>query len=58
MIIDSHIHFSLRNKYTSVLEALDLTNASHGNLVAQIDKKRSSETVDCLYAKYKSQGRL
>lgn len=58
MIIDSHIHFSLRNKYTSVLEALDLTNASYGNLVAQIDKKRSSETVDCLYAKYKSQGRL
>ena len=52
MIIDSHIHFSLRNKYTSVLEALDLTNASYGNLVAQIDKKRSSETVDCLYAKY------
>ncbi len=58
MIIDSHIHFSLRNKYTSVLEALDLTNVSRGNLVAQIDKKRSSETVDCLYAKYKSRGKL
>lgn len=58
MIIDSHIHFSLNNKYKSVLEALELTASSYGNLVAQVDKRRSSETIDCLYAKYKSQGKL
>lgn len=58
MIIDSHLHFSLPSLVEDVLEALDLTNCQYGNLVVQINTYQSSETLDCLFAKAKSNHRL
>lgn len=58
MTIDSHIHFVLPTEPEQVFEALDKTGCVKGNLVAQISKTRSTENIDCLYAKYLSKGRL
>lgn len=58
MIIDSHIHYSLPHTCEELLEALEITGCDYGNLVPQISKKRASETMDCLCAKYLSKGKL
>lgn len=57
-IIDSHIHFSFPHSYFEIEEALNLSHAKKGNLVAQIDSNKASDTIDCLYAKYLSKNRL
>jgi len=58
MIIDSHIHYSYPKQIESVIEALNEEDARYGNLVAQILPKYSSETIDVLFGKLKSKGRL
>ncbi len=58
MTIDGHIHYSLPTEYEQLIEALDQTGCVKGNLVAQIDPIRATETVDVLYAKYNAKGRL
>lgn len=57
-LIDSHIHFSFPNNYQTIKEALNISHAKYGNLVAQIDKTKASDTIDCLYIKFLSNKRL
>lgn len=52
IIIDSHIHYSMPKTIDDLIDALKLSKADNLNLVAQIDPKKSSETMDCLFAKY------
>ena len=52
IIIDSHIHYSMPKTIDDLIGALKLSKADNLNLVAQIDPKKSSETMDCLFAKY------
>lgn len=57
-LIDSHIHFSFPHTYEEIEDALNISCANKGNLVAQIDRYKASDTIDCLYAKYLSKERL
>lgn len=57
-LIDSHIHFSFPHTFEEVEDALNISCATRGNLVAQIDRYKVSDTIDCLYAKYLSKDRI
>ena len=56
--VDGHIHYCLPKTAQDVIEALDQTGCDKGNLVAQIDPIRATETIDVLYAKHSASGRL
>lgn len=57
-LIDAHIHYGLPVKTKDLIDVLEKTNTDRCNLVALYDRKKASETIDCLKAKAELPGRI